>query len=80
MFGSPIVGFKVRGQSTIKTNVGAFITMVIAIIVILFSAIKFIELKEKKNPVISSYEKPYPTDHENPINLNEVGFRLAFAF
>ena len=80
MFGSPIVGFSVRGQSSIKTNVGAFLSMVISIIVLLFAAIKFIELSDKKNPVISSYEKPYPTDRENPINLNEVGFRVAFAF
>ena len=55
MFGRPIIGFNVRGQKDVKTNVGAFATMVIAIIVLLFACIKFIELNDKKNPVISQY-------------------------
>ena len=55
-------------------------TMIIAIIVLLFASIKLIELNDKKNPVVSSYEEPHPTDRENPINLNKVGFRLAISW
>ena len=55
-------------------------TMMIFIIVLLFASIKFIALNDKENPVISSYEEPYPTDFENPINLNQVGFRVAVSW
>ena len=54
--------------------------MLIAIIVLLFASIKLIELNDKKNPSITSYERPNPTDYENPINLNAIGFRVAFAW
>ena len=54
--------------------------MLIAIIVLLFASIKLIELKDKKNPSVASYERPNPTDYENPINLNAIGFRVAFAW
>ena len=80
MFGSPIAGFNVRGRKEIKTNAGAFVSMLITIIVLLFASIKLIELNEKKNPSITSYERPNPTDYETPINLNEIGFRVAFAW
>ena len=80
MFGNPVVGFNVRGRKDIKTNAGAFITMLIAIIVLLFASIKLIELKDKKNPSVASYERPNPTDYEHPINLNAIGFRVAFAW
>ena len=42
MFSNPIVGFNVRGSKDVKTNVGAFITMLIAMIVLLFATIKLI--------------------------------------
>ena len=80
MFSSPIASFNLKGQRNIKTNAGAFLTLTIAIIVIGYASIKLIELNDKKNPVMTSYEKPYSTDLENPINLNEVGFRFAFAW
>ena len=53
MFGIPMVGFNARGESSIKTNIGAFITIIIMLIVLLFAAVKFIELNDKKNPVLS---------------------------
>lgn len=58
MFGNPIVGFNVRGQNDVKTNCGGFVTMVIAIIVLLFASMKLIELESHKNPVISQYSQP----------------------
>ena len=54
--------------------------MVITLIVLLFALIKFLALYEKKNPVVTSYERSYITDWKNPINLNEIGFRFAFGF
>ena len=55
-------------------------TMMIFIIVLLFACIKFIALKDKNNPIVSSYEEPHPTDYENPINLNQIGFRIAISW
>ena len=69
-----------QGKKSVKTNAGAFITMVITIIVLLFACIKFLALYGKKNPVVTSYERAYITNYENAINLNEVGFRFAFGF
>ena len=53
--------------------------MLIAILVLFYASIKLIQLIEKKNPVISTYDKVYPTDYESPINLNELGYRVAIV-
>ena len=54
--------------------------MLISFIILIYALVKFLELIERKNPVVSTYEESSPTDLSNPINLNEMGFRAAWAF
>ena len=55
-------------------------TMVICIIVVIYASAKFIHFFEKNSPVITQYSVTDLTNYENPINLNELGFRAAFSF
>ena len=80
MFGQPIVGFNMKAKTQIQTNPGAFMTILIAIVVLLYATIKFIHLNDKHNPSITEYQEAVVTDSERPINLNAIGFRAAFAF
>ena len=50
--------------------------MILAI-VLLYASIKFIHLKTRHNPTMSSYYKD--TDPDFSVNLNSLDFRIAFA-
>ena len=45
-----------------------------------YATVKFLRLIKKSNPDISQYREAYHSDFESPINLNAIGFTIAFAF
>ena len=80
MFSTPLPSFNIKGQTEVKTNLGTIMSILLTIAVLFYAAIKFIQLHSKSNPVISSFQEAFQTDEQNPINLNAMGFRAAFAF
>ena len=80
MLAKPIPTFNVKGEETIKTNLGAFMSMVIAITVMYYSALKFVQLYTRHNPAISTYPIDRVYDIENPTNLNASNLMPAFKF
>ena len=80
MFGQSIPGFKIMGEEQIRTNSGAFLSMLLLGIVAIYGTIKFIHLQQRNNPNITSYLQETDWTEANPIDLYDIDFRMAFAF
>ena len=79
MFGQPLPTFNVRGEEFLKTKFGAFVTMLLLTSIIMYGMLKFIQMESRANANISEYEERQTFDQNNPINQNQIGFRMAFA-
>ena len=80
MFGRSVPSFNIKGDETLKTNLGAALTMILLAIVLLYSSVKFIELESRNNPNISSYYEAYLPTKEDAISLNNLNVRFAISF
>ena len=69
-FAEPVPTFNVKGEETIKTKVGAFVSMMILVAVFYYGLLKSIDLESRGNPSIATYPITTVFDKENPINLN----------
>ena len=79
-FSDPVPSFNFKGDQTIKTGLGAFCSILISIIVLYYSLLKFIQLQERQNPNIASFPVESKFDIDNPLNLNKINFKAAFQF
>ena len=79
-FETQLPSFTLQGKRTIQSSLGAFCSMMVAVVVLLYASIKFIHLKDRHNPGIASYLIERPSNLENPLNLNAMNARIAFAF
>ena len=79
IFGQPLPSFNIKGEDVIRTKIGAAVSMMVLVIVLYYGAIKSFHLVTKHNPIIASYVEDAILEN-NPINLNEINFRAAFAF
>ena len=79
-FSYAVPSFNFRGDQSIKTGLGACCSMMIAIVVLYYALLKFIQLQGRQNPTIAAFPVETSFDVENPINLSEIGFRAAFSF
>ena len=52
IFGEPLPGFNLKGDTAIPTLTGGICTFLILIIFIAYGSLKFIHLKDKRNPEI----------------------------
>ena len=80
MFGSPLPGFNLKGQKTMKTNLGALVSLFQITLVILFASVKFIELESRAGYDISSHDQLYLSSRSNPANFSELDFKVAVSF
>ena len=83
MFAHPIPSFNFRGQEAIPTKIGAFCSLIIAIVVFYYALLKSIKLYQRSNPTIASYDIRVERDLDShPIDLleNLTDFKLAFNF
>jgi len=76
-FGEPLPTFNLKGSDKVQTKVGGITTLIIIIVVILFSIVKFEHLISKYNPQMSSYFREIP--FEEKVNFNDKGFHIAFS-
>ena len=69
--------FNSRGKSTVNTQLGGFVSVLIVILTLTMAAVKLVHLIEKHNPNITNYE----IEHEdNPhMNLDKENFRIAYS-
>ena len=79
-FSYAVPSFNFRGDQSIKTGLGAFCSMIITIIVLYYALLKLIQLQGRNNPTIAAFSVETSFDVDNPINLNDIGFRAAFSF
>ena len=79
MFGQTLPMFNIKGKSVITTISGGIITVIIYLIMITYSTIKFVQLSQKHNPNVSQYTEKNFFDSSERVNLNEINFRLAFS-
>ena len=54
-------------------------TFVIVVIMLAYASIKMIQLYDKQNPNVSQFIKKNDLDFNDRLNLNEIGFRLAWS-
>ena len=80
IFGQRIPGFNVKGEERVKTNFGAFLTVVMYSTIFYYTLLKFIHLYTHHNPTISTYAVDTNFFKDNPINLHATKMKPAFRF
>ena len=73
-------GFKLRGQESIKTNTGTALTFILSTIVLIYAAVKFMQLHGRLNAQVSSYNESYINGEESSISFRDINMSLAFSF
>ena len=79
IFGEPLPSFNVRGHETVNSVFGGICSVIIFTIVLLYGVTKFIDLESRSNPNVSFFINEDNFGQGEQINLNERGFRIAFA-
>ena len=79
-FADSVPAFNFKGDQSIKTSIGACCSLAISVVVLYYALLKFLQLYERHNPTISTFPVETRFGLENPLNLNEIGFRAAFQF
>ena len=54
--------------------------MIVAVVVLIYATVKFFHLLNRHNPTIATYLIERPSSLQNPLNLNALNARIAFAF
>ena len=79
-FAYSVPSFNFKGDQSIKTGLGACCSITITIVVLFYALLKLIQLLEGNNPTVAAFPVDTKFDVENPVNLNEIGFKVAFQF
>ena len=79
-FSDSVPSFNFKGDQSIKTGLGAFCSITISIVVFYYALLKFLVLSERQNPTIATFPVDTEFDKDNPLDLNEINFKVAFQF
>ena len=79
IFGEPLPGFNVKGETAIPTLTGGICTFLIIIIFISYGSLKFIHLMEKRNPQVIQVTERGVFGSDDIIDLDDIGFKFAFT-
>ena len=72
--------FNLRGRKKVASLSGTIVSIIMTFILIMYSAVKFIQLNERSNPNISSYIEEGAIQGKNEgINFADVDFKFAFS-
>ena len=77
-FGEPVPGFNVKGQDMVTTRSGGVVTLIIAVMVLLYAALKFTHLTTRYNPQMSSYLQDLEDDETFDM-ADGTDFMIAFS-
>ena len=79
IFGQQLPTFNLKGQSTVHTMAGGVITFFILVVTLVYASIKMVQLFDRHNPTVSQVLDKNVFDYNEKINLNEIGYRVAFS-
>ena len=78
-FGQPIPSFNLKGQETIKTGLGAFLTLMMTILVLGYAIIKINHLVIHHSPNIATFPIDTVYLESTPLDLTASTLKPAFA-
>lgn len=78
-FGRPLPTFNLNGETEAQTVLGGVVTFAIIVIILLYGSLKLDHMSTKHNANVTSVLEPDVFDQNDAMNLNEIGFRLAFS-
>ena len=79
-FGQEIPSFNIKGETRVNTVFGGIITVAILTLTLAYAILKGIDLVTRKNPTINDYVIPSYFHDLEYVNLDEIGFKVAFSF
>ena len=79
LFQQPLPAFNYRGQTTVASWPGGLVSFIIAIVMMIYGAIKLVQLLNRANPNVSSYVEQNFFDSSEVIDLKEKKIRFAFG-
>ena len=79
LFKRRLPSFNMRGKVFIPSIAGGVLSFSIFYVLLLYAAVKLIQLVSRANPNVSSYEQLTYFDSDNVMNLKDSGLRFAFA-
>ena len=62
-----------------KTLVGGFVTLALLCILLIFSANSFVEMIDRKYPIVQDIKVEDYFTSDDRLNLNKVGYQFAFT-
>ena len=68
-----------NGHESISSGTGAFLSLIIVCIMIMFGLTKFTHLWEKYNPDISFIKDDYAFTSQDKFNIKSTNFKFAFT-
>ena len=78
LFGKRLPTFNIKGVSEIRTQTGAYLSLILGLLGIAYSILKLSTLLNRKNPQTIANDFPTETD-ENYRIANSDEFMIAFA-
>ena len=80
IFKRSMPGFNLRGNESVGTLFGSFLSICLIILIFLYGLIKFDKLVERLDPTIFSIEQPQQFhDQVKSVNLKKAGLKFAFT-
>ena len=76
LFGKEVPQWNLRGETTVNTAFGGFVSIIVMAFTLAYAAQKFYQLYTKANPNISGATI---LDYTDRINLQEAEFAMAFS-
>ena len=71
--------FNIEGSSTLNTNTGGVLTVLILTITFVFSIVKFSHLISRQNPTVNTYMDREVFSPEDLFNVVDEEFMVAFS-
>ena len=79
LFKKNLPTFNMKGKTHVPSYFGAFMSVLVALIVTLYGLTKFIQLTSKHNPNVSSWVEQGAVTSETILDFKEEGFNIAFG-
>ena len=79
-FGIDIPAFNLNGEKKVKTLVGGFVTVALLCILLIFSVNSFVEMIDRKYPIVQDIKIEDHFTSDDKLNLNKIGHHFAFTF
>ena len=79
IFGVDLPTFNIKGETKVMTVTGGILSSLVAVVFFIYATLKLSHMLDKYNPNISEVKEKNFYDSSERLNLNDIGFRIAFA-